>query len=523
MAVIKRGIGFTPTEKYLAALADKIFLNLWTYPNLFKNDGRELCDLLIVCGDDVIIFSVKEVTWSKSGNFGLSWSRWYRRAIEGSTAQINGAARYLREHPDELFLDAKRKEKFPLDLPPLDKRRTHHVAIALGASEACANHCKKTPGYFPIDPDRKGKSHADTSADAFIAFAIGDVQPEGPFIHVFNEPALQLLSSELDTITDFTRYLTRRERVMRSGHLQGLAREHDLLGHYLLSGGPNEERDFRRPGGGEWQEGEKLKISEGTFAALTERSEYNARKKADQVSFAWDRLLEQFTEAILAGEAQGAFRQESKPAEAEDGLRSMALESRLRRRLLGASVVDAIEKAEAAKADRYARHMVPGVHSADETVGYILLVLAYYGDAPSDAYTEYRKRRLAMLRGYTLNMLREHRALKRAVGIGIDAPSGVTGRKGGSEDFYALEVDNWSPELEREAQDLKEQFGLSKPENMTRRTSRAQEFPSSRMKVMQDAKWPNMWRVHLPNGQVTDMTNLTRANDAARSLSRSQF
>jgi hypothetical protein len=110
MGVIKRGIGFTPTEKNLAALADKIFLNLWTYPNLFKSDGKELCDLLVVCGDDIVIFSDKNIVWPKGDDFGLSWSRWYRRAIEESVAQINGAARYLREHSDELFLDATCKE-----------------------------------------------------------------------------------------------------------------------------------------------------------------------------------------------------------------------------------------------------------------------------------------------------------------------------------------------------------------------------------------------------------------------------
>jgi hypothetical protein len=54
---------------------------------------------------------------------------------------------------------------------------------------------------------------------------------------------------------------------------------------------------------------------------------------------------------------------------------------------------------------------------------------------------------MAMLQGYCLNMLQENRALKRAIGIGIDTSSKVTGRQGGSEDFYALEVAAWTPEL----------------------------------------------------------------------------
>jgi hypothetical protein len=346
MSVIKRGIGFTPTERNLAALADKTFLNLWTYPNLFKRDGKEMCDLLVVCGDDVLIFSDKNIGWKKGNDFGLSWSRWYRSAIEESTAQINGAARYLREHPDELFLDAACKEKFPLVLPPIERRRVHHVAVALGASEASADYHKEAGGYFPIAPDLKGESHTNAAAEGFMPFAIGDVQPNGALIHVFNEPVLELLARELDTATDFTRYLTRRERIMRSGQLLPLSGEHELLGQYLLSGGTDEDHDFTRPGGGEWQEGEKLLIPSGTYAHLAEQPGYKARIKADRISYVWDKLLGQFTASILDGEAEGAFGKEPKPAEAEEGLRSMALEPRLRRRLLGASVVDAMEKAE---------------------------------------------------------------------------------------------------------------------------------------------------------------------------------
>ena len=339
---------------------------------------------------------------------------------------------------------------------------------------------------------------------------------------------------------------------MRSGHLLPLAGEHDLLGKYLLSGGPDEEHDFVRPGGGEWQEGEKLQIPDGTYAGLAALPAYKARKEADKVSYAWDNLLGQFTASILAGEAAGAFGKEPKPAEAEEGLRSMALEPRLRRRLLGASVVDAMQKAEVVKADRFARHIVPGTHSVDETVGYVLLILAHHGEAPGDAYTEYRKRRVAMLQGYCLNMLQDNRALKRAVGIGIDASSKVTGRKGGSEDFYALEVTAWTPELEKRAQELKVDFCLLKPDNVTHADASVDEFPRMRgdselapevasqpqtaqgamaespvtnikaVTIKPDANWPHMWRVHLPNGQVSDMTNLTRARDAARSLSRSE-
>jgi hypothetical protein len=39
-----------------------------------------------------------------------------------------------------------------------------------------------------------------------MPFGIGDVDPDGPFIHVFNDQALDLVMSELDTLVDFTEY-----------------------------------------------------------------------------------------------------------------------------------------------------------------------------------------------------------------------------------------------------------------------------------------------------------------------------
>jgi hypothetical protein len=63
MIEIVRGSGTTPSERYLAKLAAKTFLSLRSYPNLFidkkegnKGTGKELCDLLVICGDDIIIF-----------------------------------------------------------------------------------------------------------------------------------------------------------------------------------------------------------------------------------------------------------------------------------------------------------------------------------------------------------------------------------------------------------------------------------------------------------------------------------
>ena len=181
------------------------------------------------------------------------------------------------------------------------------------------------------------------------------------------------------------------------------------------------------------EETEKLEIPTGTYAALAAQPSYRARKEADKVSYTWDRLLDLFRlTRSLKARPKAAAGQEPDPSEMEKGMRSMALEPRLRRRLLGRSVADAIKSAEHKKADRFARNIAPGAHGADEKVGYVFLMLAHRGDAPGPTYDDYRNfRRLLMLRGYCLSMLQGNRNLKRAVGIGIDASSKVTGRNGG--------------------------------------------------------------------------------------------
>ena len=55
--------GITDSERLLTRLAKKAFLSLWSYSNVFtdegrtagKGDGKELCDLLVVFGNDVLL------------------------------------------------------------------------------------------------------------------------------------------------------------------------------------------------------------------------------------------------------------------------------------------------------------------------------------------------------------------------------------------------------------------------------------------------------------------------------------
>jgi hypothetical protein len=400
--------------------------------------------------------------------------------VEKSVAQIRGAERWLVDFAHRIFLDKECTEHFPIELPPTHRRRVHGIVVALGVNQACSNYYGGCSGTLPIVTTLKGKDHADTTIQKHLRFGIGDVSPGGSFIHVFDDLALDLLMNELDTVSDFTRYLTRRERIIRSGQLLSAPGEEDLVGYYLQSEGPNNEHDFIKPGGKAWKDGDHFGIAEGLYAQLIQRPEYHAKRSADEISYIWDRLIEEFTGNILAGTSVVIFDELPVAAEAEKALRTMAQETRVSRRLLGEALIAAIKSAEKEKSERFCRVVLPGPNSADRKFAYLFLIVAYPTHLNlAGGYEQYRKVRANMLHAYCLRVLSDNRHLERVVGIGFDASSTVTGRKSCSEDLLALEIPKWTEELEEQARELSEKFDIMKPERLKRGVISTQEYPAA--------------------------------------------
>jgi hypothetical protein len=80
-----------------------------------------------------------------------------------------------------------------------------------------------------------------------MPFAFGDVDPQGRFVHVFDETALDLVTFEMDTITDFARYLGERERAIRDETLRYSPSEAELLAMYMTTEGADGKHAFPRP------------------------------------------------------------------------------------------------------------------------------------------------------------------------------------------------------------------------------------------------------------------------------------
>jgi hypothetical protein len=103
----------------------------WGDQDIAQNgEGKEVCDLLVVFGDHIIIFSDKHCAFPSTGDVSVDWGRWFKRAILEGAGQLWGAERWIRTFPNRLFLDRACKHRFPVPLPTPHSARYHLIAIA---------------------------------------------------------------------------------------------------------------------------------------------------------------------------------------------------------------------------------------------------------------------------------------------------------------------------------------------------------------------------------------------------------
>ncbi|MGA7927898.1 MAG: hypothetical protein WCA20_18160, partial [Candidatus Sulfotelmatobacter sp.] len=75
-------------------------------------------------------------------------------------------------------------------------------------------------------------------------FTIGQIDPARGYVHVFDDTTLDILMSTLDTITDFTAYLTKKARFLTGDRVVHAAGEEELLAAYLRNLNDSGEHDF---------------------------------------------------------------------------------------------------------------------------------------------------------------------------------------------------------------------------------------------------------------------------------------
>ncbi len=318
-------------------------------------------------------------------------------------------------------------------------------------------------------------------------FAVGDVDPSGPFVHVLDDATLDIVLGELDTITDLTSYLSKKEKLIRSGQLTVAAGEEELVAYYMTHMNSSGEHDFTKPDGTSLGENDHIGFDGGFYDELRRNMQYRAKKAADVVSYGWDKLIEQFTTNMLAGTTIVPEGMRFELSELEQGIRHMALVHRYKRRLFGEAIQDAFEKS--VTTDRFTRVLLPGLSDRERETAFFFMTLAIPKFEVKGGYEGYRAARRKMLEIYAYAVLEKHRDLRRVVGVATELRNHID-QGGSSEDLIVVETPGtWTNEFLVELEELKKTLNILQDVKPYRMQS-ANEFPRVTM--------PSLWELDAP-------------------------
>lgn len=266
----------TPSEKYVYELSKKSFLPFWSFPNPIGKKGKELCDVLVICENIVIIISVKDIKVSNSKDINVQYERWVKKAIHDSSDQIHGAERFLITQKKVLLKD----NKTWIDLPSIDNMRIFRIAIAFGS-----------PNTFPLPMGDFGKG----------------------FVHVFDEQSTFTVLQELDTITDFVNYLDAKEKFFIGRRVQA-STELDFLAFYIQTGFDIDPK------------ADYIVIDKGMWNSYESSDEYNEWQERIKGSYFWDNMINHLYNYHIVTNSSSVNRNEL-----EEAIRMINLEPRMDR------------------------------------------------------------------------------------------------------------------------------------------------------------------------------------------------
>jgi len=428
--VIPKSEGVTPTERLLARLCEKTFLRLWSYPNPFKDDGKELCDLIAVFESHIFVFFDRESRKfdNTTKDISITWRRWKNEVIEKQIKTANGAEKYLSSGR-QVYLDQKHSVEFPI--PFSDGMKIHKFIVAHGAREAC-----------------EAFSDQNVYGSLGVCYGKSDDGIQSPFlielnsnekIHLLDTHNLEIVFNELDTFYDFCTYVQEKERAIDQYNWIMYCGEEDLLAHYFLNFN-EDENSYKIGVSDETING--LMIGEGEWKDFVERGPYQRRKEANKDSYLWDDIIQRTCENALDGTLLG----DAGLLKGKSAIHEMAKEPRFSRRALSA-------------------HIRRAIHSFPNPVGVVsrhlacmpsffknkmFVFLQLHCKKIDDYENEYRPKRRALLElacGVTKNKFPH---INKVVGIAIDAPK-FSSRN--SEDFILLECAEWPEENRKHYED----------------------------------------------------------------------
>lgn len=403
--------GITDSERYLGVLARKAFLSFWSFQNPFTDEsgGRELCDLLVVFGNDVIIFSDKHCNFSDAHPVEVSWPRWFKSAIEKSAKQLAGAKSFVEQHPNRIYLDSACEHPLPVPLPSRENLRLHLVAVTRGGGPAGEKYWGSgSSGSLIINTRLHAEEHRKHP------FMVGWPLKKRLFIHVFDELTLDVLLGELDTAPDLIEYLRKKEDYLcKSGVDFFICGEEDLLATYLLNPNSDALTSFTFPAVPD--DKKQVMLEEGKWSRVRASDAYANLKKLIAKSYLWDQLIEHQTSHIQHSTAEvlkGLENVSNDVHAHEEVLRAMAQEGRFGRMMLSEYLKEVLTRSFVG--DRFSKTFV--LPSRPERA-YVLMVLRR---DPFVSEGDYRELRSASLAGYCRAARLRVSGIQEVVGIATE-------------------------------------------------------------------------------------------------------
>jgi len=281
-------------ETLIADLCGNAFFKDFCFKNPYVGTGKdrkELCDVLVILGDTAIIWQIKNIKLGENGHFKQS-------DIDKAVKQCRGAKRRLNTLGKVEFTNVAGKTK-TIDSSKI--KSTHLIAAIEGGF-----------AEFGSFYDDNGNGN----------------------VHIFFEKFTRYTTKHLNTVTDFVRYLSNKERFLSD--CKGLiisGGEEELLAVYL-----NNNRTF-----GNMEDANATHIfldTEGSADKLENDQGYKTKQEIDEYwGKAWDMLIQKKSEGLT-------HKGDTSTSEDRDKfLAKMMSHDRFERRILGKTYIDAATEA----------------------------------------------------------------------------------------------------------------------------------------------------------------------------------
>ncbi|MCW2285185.1 uncharacterized protein YchJ [Rhodoblastus acidophilus] len=457
---ISKSVGVTSTEQYLSKLCDRTFLKLWSYPNPFRERGKELCDLIAVFENHVFLFFDRETKalMGEVDNFLLAWERWRKEAVTKQIRSAKKARNHILKNRNQIYLDASCTVPFPVKLPEGDLE-VHTIIVAHGASEACKNFSEDNVSGSLAIIYRDAKDESNNLPQIPFVIELDKSEPA----HLLDSHTVDIILGELDTFYDFMSYIRAKEAAIERIESLSYVGEEDLLAHYYLNFDKKKKEHFIGTKDNSYN---FVMIGEGEWNDFIASDAYKRKKEADKDSYLWDELLQRTAQNALDGTLLG----DAGVFESQSAIFEMAKEPRFMRRELAKAMRNAINNFPDSQ-EIMTRHICV-MPSFSRNTPYVFLQLRYIGD--DDYESQYRPKRRAILEiacGVARNKFSH---LSKVVGIAIDAPKFA---KFNSEDFILLNCADWSDEQREHYNENNKHFRFFESKNLKSQIKTVYNFP----------------------------------------------